>query len=138
MIGRRARRGADPERGAVTVEAALGMCSLVVLLGMILAGLLAVTDQLRCTDAAREAARLLARGERTLADVAVGRLAPSGARLMVRREGQGVAVLVSARPVNGLLPGVEVRGSAFAVLEPAALGPDVAPTARRAGSRAGT
>lgn len=111
----RALRG---DRGAVTVEGAIALCSLVVVFAVVLAGVLVVTDQLRCTDAAGEAARLVARGERTLADEAVRALAPDGAALEVRHHGRTITVTVAAEAVGGLLPGITVRAQAYAELEP--------------------
>jgi Flp pilus assembly protein TadG len=107
-----------PDRGAVTVEAAIALSSLVVVLGLILAGVAAVAGQLQCTDAAREAARLVTRGQRQLAEEAVRNIAPSGSRLAVRGEGDTVTVEVFAEPLGGLLPGLELRAEAYGVLEP--------------------
>jgi Flp pilus assembly protein TadG len=109
----------------VTVEAAIALCSFVVVLGIALAAIVAVTDQLRCTDAAREAARLAARGEPDEGRAAAERIAPSGAQVSIRSDGDTIAVEVSARPAGGLLPGVSVAGQAFAVAEPGA--PDGGP-----------
>jgi Flp pilus assembly protein TadG len=109
---------AGPDRGAVTVEAAIAVCALVVVLGLILGGVAAVADQLRCMDAAREAARLLTRGQRELAEDVVRTIAPRGAVLSVRGEGDTVTVEVAAEPLGGLLPGVHLRAEAYAVLEP--------------------
>jgi Flp pilus assembly protein TadG len=106
------------DRGAVTVEGAIVLCSLVLIFGMVLTGLAAVTDQLRCADAARVAARLAARGERQLAGRTARTLAPSGASVDLRVAGQRVAVTVRAEPVGGLLPGLAVRAEAHAELEP--------------------
>lgn len=114
----RHRAGGGSERGAVTVEAAIALAALLTVLGFTMVGLAAVTDQIRCTDAAREAARLIARGEPELADQAVDRIAPSGARWDIDHESEGFAVTVSAVPAGGLLPGVTARAEAFAVLEP--------------------
>ncbi|RZS41256.1 TadE-like protein [Herbihabitans rhizosphaerae] len=111
-----ASRAAD--RGAVTVEAALALAAFVVVLAMALAGIVAVSDQLRCTDAAREAARLVARGEAEKAREAVDAIAPGGASLDVRWDGDRIRVHVAAEPVTGLLPGVRVSAEAFAVAEP--------------------
>lgn len=105
------------ERGAVTVEAAIALCALVVVFGLVLAGVSAVLGQVRCTDAAREAARLLARGDRARAERAVTEIAPGGARLVARTEGDGLTVEVTAEPVGGLLPGIRLTGQAYAVLE---------------------
>jgi Flp pilus assembly protein TadG len=49
--------------GASTVEAAIAIAALVVVLVLCLAGVSAVLMQVRCVDAAREAARLAARGD---------------------------------------------------------------------------
>jgi hypothetical protein len=119
-VGRAAAR-ATGDRGAVTVEAALALCSLVVVLALSLAAVVAVSAQLRCIDAAREAARLTARGEQERGEQAALRLAPSGAGVRIEVRGDEVSVLVVADPVGGLLPGVDVSAEAFAVLEPGAL-----------------
>lgn len=115
------------DRGAVTVEAAIGMVALVAVLAMALAGFAAVTDQLRCVAAAREVARLAARGEPERAEEVVSRIAPRGARWELRTEAGGITAVVHAGPVRGVLPGIRLRGEAFAVPEPG-----VVPGERRA------
>ena len=109
---------AGSDRGAVTVEAAIALSSLVAVLGLILGGVGVVADQLRCTDAAREAARLVTRGQRQLAEDAVRGIAPSGSQLAVRGQGDTVVVEVVAEPLGGLLPGLHLRAEAYGVLEP--------------------
>jgi Flp pilus assembly protein TadG len=104
----------------VTVEAAISLCALITVLGMVLGGISMVTDQLRCTDAARAAARLLARGEHTLAAEALRTLAPRDARMEVRFESGGVVVTVLADAARGLLPVLELRAEAYAAIEPGA------------------
>lgn len=111
-----AARGAD--RGAVTVEAAIALSALIVMFGVVLAGVMTTTDQLRCTDAAREAARLVARGERSRAADAVRTIAPHGATYGIQVDGRSVVVTVRADPVGGLLPGIAVNAEAHAELEP--------------------
>lgn len=106
------------DRGAVTVEAAIALFALVAVLALSFTGIVAVSDQLRCTDAAREAARLAARGEPGRAREAVARIAPEGARLDLTTQDGGITVVVHAEPAGGLLPGVQLRGEAFAVPEP--------------------
>ncbi|HEY8372676.1 MAG TPA: TadE family protein [Pseudonocardiaceae bacterium] len=115
-----ARRTTGPpgDRGAVSVEAALALCAITVVLAMVVAGIAAVTAQLRCTDAAREAARLVSRGEPERVDEVVRRIAPDGAHVVVRIQGDTVQVEVTGEPVGGLLPGVRVAAHAYAVLEP--------------------
>lgn len=112
------RRSLDSDRGAVTVEAAIALIGLVAVLAMGLAGVAAVGDQLRCTDAAREAARLAARGDPETARDAAERIAPSGAQLDMKLTATAISVTVRAEPAGGLLPGVEVSADAYAVPEP--------------------
>jgi Flp pilus assembly protein TadG len=107
------------DAGMVTVEAALALCALVAVLAMALAGIAAVTDQLRCTDAAREAARLTARGEQENGRAAAERIAPRGAEISIQLDGESIAVAVRAAPI-GLLPGLRLTGQAYAVAEPGA------------------
>lgn len=107
------------DAGMVTVETAIALSALVAVLGIALAGVAAVTDQLRCTDAAREAARLAARGEPDRGRAAAERIAPKGASIAIRIDGDAIAVDVGAAPV-GLLPGLTVTGHAYAVAEPGA------------------
>ncbi|QTR05595.1 pilus assembly protein, partial [Saccharothrix algeriensis] len=76
-------------------------------------GVLAVGGPLGCTDAAREAARLVARGEAARASSVVAAIAPAGAELVVRQDGDTAWVEVTAR--RSL---VDVRSRAYAVLEP--------------------
>jgi len=109
------------DRGSVTVEAALALCSLVVVLALVLAAVSAVAAQLRCIDAAREAARLTARGEQGRAEEIARRIAPRGAVVALTVRGDEVTARVSANPAGGLLPGVDVGAEAAAVLEPGRL-----------------
>jgi Flp pilus assembly protein TadG len=106
------------DRGAVTVEAALALCSLVAVLALVLAAASAVAAQLRCVDAAREAARLTARGEQDRAEQLARRIAPRGATVSVTVHDDEILARVSANPVAGLLPGIDVGAEAAAVMEP--------------------
>ncbi|NIJ10061.1 hypothetical protein FHU38_000405 [Saccharomonospora amisosensis] len=106
------------DRGAVTVEAAMALCSLVLVFGAVLSGVAAATDHLRCADAASEAARMLSRGDRERAEEAVRLLAPDGAQLDVEQRGREIAVAVRADAAGGLLPGVDVRAEAHSEAEP--------------------
>lgn len=94
------------------MEAALAIASLVAVLLLCVAALTALTTQMRCVDAAREAARLAARGS----PVALGGLAPPGAAVELRGEGGYVVARVSIR--SPVLPGVIIVGQAVAALEP--------------------
>ena len=103
------------DTGAVTVEAALALCALTVFLALAMGALLAVAQAMRCADAARELARLAARGEPDRGRAVAARLAPSGARLELVQDGDTVTAVVSA-PLVGPLP-VAVDGRAVAALE---------------------
>ncbi|WP_457208509.1 TadE family type IV pilus minor pilin [Nocardioides sp. P5_C9_2] len=112
-----------PERGAVTAELALGLPLLLAVTVGLVWLLAAATAQVRVVDAAREAARVAARGDGIEAAQEVGRrIAPEGAELSVRLSGGEVRVEASAR-IEGpgglfdFLPGVTVRSSAVAVSE---------------------
>lgn len=103
------------DAGAVTVEAALALCALTVFLVLALGALVAVAQTMRCADAARELARLAARGEPDRGRAVAARLAPSGARMELVPDGDTVTALVSVRLV-GPLP-LTVDGRAVAALE---------------------
>jgi hypothetical protein len=110
---------AEPsDLGAVTVEAAIVVFSLVLVLAMGASAVMALVGQVLCTDAAREAARVIARGEPDRAKDLVQAIAPNGAQLTVHTDGDTVQVVVTAIPAGGLLPGVHLKARAFAVLEP--------------------
>ncbi|WP_349253358.1 TadE family type IV pilus minor pilin [Saccharopolyspora erythraea] len=115
------------DRGAVTVEAALGICSLVLVFALAVGGLCAVIGQLRCTDAAVEAARLTARGSQAEAAGAVQRLAPTGATLAVSVTGDQVTAEVRSPLPGGFLPGKWLKSTALAVMEPGSATPAVEP-----------
>jgi Flp pilus assembly protein TadG len=106
------------DEGSVTVEAALGLAGLTVVTVLLIAGLTVLTSQLRCTDAAREAARLLARGQPHEAAAAVQAIAPPAASLDVQQAGDAITVKVTARPAGGLLPAIDLNATAYAVAEP--------------------
>ncbi|WP_235010390.1 TadE family type IV pilus minor pilin [Mycobacterium sp. 3519A] len=91
------------------------MAALVVVLVLCVAGLTAVSMQVRCIDAAREAARLAARGDQS-ATVAAQRIAPDGAVVRIRRDGGHVVVTVTAR--SPMLPAVSIAAEAVAAAEP--------------------
>jgi hypothetical protein len=92
----------------------------VLVLVMAVGAVAAVGAQLRCLDAAREAARLVARAEPDRARQAAGAIAPGGALVDIRIAGDEVTVEVSSGVV-GRLPGLTVSGRAVGVLEPGAL-----------------
>ena len=110
--------------GAVAAEAAVVIPVLVaVALGLVWLVALAAT-QVRVVDAARETARLAARGEPDRAAQAHGaRVAPDGTRFRITHSHEVVQVRASA-PVAGpgglfgFLPRVEVESTAVAAREP--------------------
>ena len=115
------RSGRRVDRGAATAELAVALPSLVIVLAVALAAVDLGLAQVRCVDAARLGARLLARGEpegSVLAEVRAA--APHGAEVSVTSDGTRVSVLVTAavpaalRPL-GTLPAPSA--SAQAVLE---------------------
>lgn len=110
------RRKPGGDRGAVTVEAAFALVAFVFVLALALGGVSAVLSQLRCTDAAGAAARLVARGDTDRARVVAAKIAP-GADITVKISGDMIQVDVRAGPVRGL-PGVWPHGEAYAITEP--------------------
>ena len=91
------------------------MAGLVVVLVFCLAGAVAVSMQLRCVDAAREAARLAARGDQPAAVRVAREVAPAGATIGLHRDGSVVVAVVSAR--SALLPALTIRADAVAASE---------------------
>jgi len=81
-----------------------------------LAGITAVSMQVRCVDAAREAARLAARGDDAAAIPAARRIAPGGAAVRVRRDGDFFVATVVAH--SNLLPTLNIRADAVSSAEP--------------------
>ena len=81
-----------------------------------LAGVTAVSMQVRCIDAAREAARLASRGDQRSAVEAARRIAPAGARIQLRRDGDFVEATVVAQ--SNLLPTLDIAANAVASAEP--------------------
>jgi Flp pilus assembly protein TadG len=112
------RRRKPNDRGSVTVEAAIGMAAFLLVLALALSGVAAAVDQIRVVDAAREAARLAARGEPDEGRAAAERIAPPDAEVAIDVNGEHIQVDVSATPMGGLLPGVRLHAQAFAVREP--------------------
>jgi hypothetical protein len=81
-----------------------------------LAGITAVSMQVRCVDAAREAARLAALGDERAAVDAARVVAPAGAVVRLRRDGEYVAATVTAR--SRLLPALAIAATGVAAVEP--------------------
>jgi hypothetical protein len=102
----------------LTNESAIGIAAIVfVLFGSALA-LLAVGDHIRCVDAAREAARLAARGDVRHARSSAAQISPRGAQIAIDDRSGVIVVTVTFRaPFLGSL---DVGASAAAAPEPVA------------------
>lgn len=103
------------DSGISTVEAALAVAALVVVLVLCAAGITALSMQIRCIDAAREGARLAARGDPRAMEAATA-AGPQGAAVDLHRDGGYVVARVSGR--SALLPGLLISGRAVAASEP--------------------
>lgn len=116
-------RSARDQRGAITAELALALPLLLAVTTGLVWLLSLGTAQVRVVDAAREAARAVARGDDVAAARAVGsRIAPEGARLSISVTAGRVVVLARARVTGpgGLfdfVPGVEVEARSVALAE---------------------
>lgn len=105
----------------VTAEIAVALPAFVLVLTLGLGAVTAMTDHLRCVDAARTGARLLARGD-AVEEVRrqVEEQAPADARIALRVGPDSVRVDVSAdlpRVLAGLGVGARPHGVAHAVPE---------------------
>ncbi len=114
------------EHGMVTAEAAMVLPVLVALTAALAWVVTLGIAQVRLVDAAREAARLAARGEPSGAvQHAALAEAPTGSQLTVRRAGDLWEVEVRADvgadlPLVGVLPPVGLSARAVSVAEPSA------------------
>ena len=84
-------------------------------LAVCLAGLTAISMQVRCVDASREAARLAARGDAASAERTAQGIAPSGAVIDIRRDGDFVVARVSTR--SALLPMLSIGAESVSAAE---------------------
>lgn len=107
----------------MTVEAAIAVGTLVAVLALVLAAMSAAVLQLRCVDAATEAARLGARGDPEGARRAAAQLLPAGAEVVVEMRGSDVVARVRTAPLGTALSGVRVGAEARAVREPPSVSP---------------
>jgi Flp pilus assembly protein TadG len=112
------------DRGTVTAELAVCLPVLVLLLAVALSAVAVSGARVRVADAAREAARALARGDHAAAGHLVASLAPAG-RLSVSRQGADVVATVrmAVHPLASWLPAVTVSERAVAAIEPRAGAP---------------
>ncbi len=84
-------------------------------LALCMAGVTAVSMQVRCVDAAREAARLAARGDQRSAVDTARRVAPAGARIQLRRDGDFFTATVVAH--SKLFPSLDIAARAVSAAE---------------------
>ncbi|ANY21905.1 pilus assembly protein TadE [Gordonia terrae] len=116
MIGsQRLRRLAVDESGMVTVEAAYAIAAIVVTVLIAVGAIAAVTTQIRCTDAAREVARLSAAGDSSAREAA-RRLVGDAVRVSISASDENVVVEV--RSEVAMLPGLTMSARAVAAKEP--------------------
>lgn len=101
----------------VTVELAVAIPAVVIVLAMVLGGVSLGIDQVRCVDAARLAARAVARGDpASAASAMAARAAPGGARVTLSSGGKQVTATVGLRrEVAGV--GFDVSATSVADLE---------------------
>lgn len=96
------------------MEAAFAIASIVAVIVVCIGAVVSVTMHIGCVDAAREAARLAARGDGAQA-VSVGqRVGPDGARVTVTEDGE---FFVARVEVESPLPGLTLSAEAVAAAE---------------------
>ena len=121
--GRCRRIGGDCGYATAEAEAEVALPALLVVLALAVGVVVSVGAQLRCVDAARVAARVVARGDSDAAAVrAAKQVAPREAWVLVPRHGTEVDVTVSAdtRPFGAgvrLFPAVYVSAHAATEIE---------------------
>lgn len=101
------------QRGMVTVELAVGMLTACLMAGMLGWTVSLVALQARCSDAAGQIARQLARGDQEAAQQAEVHM-PDGAALTVLESDARVTVLVAVETHWGALGPVAIEGRASA------------------------
>jgi hypothetical protein len=113
----------------VTAELALALPILLAVTAGLVWLLAVAIGQVRTVDAAREAARAVARGDDTGAAVTLGeRIAPDGVRLTVRQVGDRIVVRARGR-ISGpgglfaAMPGATLHAEAVAIAEEEGGGP---------------
>jgi Flp pilus assembly protein TadG len=110
--------------GTATAELAACLPVLVLVLAVALTAVGAAGARVRLQDAAREAARLAARGDESTAHQLAERIAP-GARLQLLVRGSEVVATLRAtvHPLTDLLPGLTLTATAVAAVEPTGTSP---------------
>jgi Flp pilus assembly protein TadG len=118
----RVRRGRDA--GTVTAELAAALPVLVLVLAVALSAVAMASSRVRLQDAAREAARLAARGDVAAARRVAHQVAPGAQLRLDTSDGEVVAVLIATvHPLTHVLPGLHVEERAVAAAEPSGAPP---------------
>lgn len=118
----RVRRARDA--GTVTAELAAALPVLVLVLAVALSAVAMAASRVRLEDAAREAARLAARGDLAAARRVAQQVAPGAQLRLDSAGGEVVAVLVATvHPLTDVLPGLRVEERAVAAVEPSGASP---------------
>lgn len=103
-------RGLRDDAGSVTVEFAVVLPAVLLLLALVVGASAAAAQSIRLADAAAVTARQTARGDGGRAAAVLGQLAPGAA--VQSSEGEGLVCVVLRRPVDaGPLTGVVVLTS---------------------------
>ena len=110
----RPRRIVDDESGMVTIEGAYAISAVVIVVILAVGVVTAVTTQIRCTDAAREVARLTAAGDDHAR--AAGEQMVPGAQISIAA--QEDRIVVEVRRGAPMVPGLTLLARAVAVPEP--------------------
>jgi len=115
-------RFAARERGMVTAETATVLPVLMALVTALVWLISLGIAEVRCLDAAREAARLAARGDDDQAREVARQAAPDGASVVIVQSGDLVAVTVSVAarpdvPLLGHLPAISLSARAVSAVE---------------------
>ncbi|HVX70118.1 MAG TPA: TadE family type IV pilus minor pilin [Mycobacteriales bacterium] len=110
------------DAGMVTAEFAMTLPAFVLVVVTAVAGVVAVTDRVRCVDAAATAARLAARGEApSTVRAAAMRIAPSGSSLQVTSTATTVTATVVVHVGGphwlGRLPSITITQRSVAARE---------------------
>ncbi len=108
------------DRGMVTAELAAALPVLALVVAVALVAVSVAGQRVRAQDAAREAARALARGDSGAVQRLTRLVGPAGASVAVSRSDDDVTarVTVVIHPLAGWLPAVTVRETAVAATEP--------------------
>ncbi|MEE4024444.1 TadE family type IV pilus minor pilin [Gordonia sp. PKS22-38] len=109
------KRSCVDDHGMVTVEGAYSIAAIVTTVVIGVGAVAGTTVQVRCTDAAREAARLAAIGDASAVQVAT-RIAGDDARISLQDSGS--QVVAEVRDDVPLLPAIELSARAVAAKEP--------------------